>query len=92
MKKHTIRNEELQKNYQQHLNRIKGQIEGVINQINNNEYCVEIINQISAIRGSLLSVSKKLVNEHIQGCVISDNQNHEEAFKEINNLIDRIAK
>ncbi|WP_338971217.1 metal-sensing transcriptional repressor [Spiroplasma endosymbiont of Panorpa germanica] len=90
--KTTIRDEALQKSYHQHLNRIKGQIEGIGNQITNNEYCVDIINQISAIRGSLLSISKKLVNEHIQGCIVGDNQNHETAFKEINNLIDRIAK
>ncbi|AHI53952.1 hypothetical protein SSABA_v1c05480 [Spiroplasma sabaudiense Ar-1343] len=90
--KSTVRSEETKKTYQQHLNRIRGQIDGVINQITSDQYCVDIINQISAIRGSLLSVSKKLVNEHIQGCVINDQSDKQDTLKEISDLIDRISK
>ncbi|QEH61383.1 copper-sensing transcriptional repressor [Spiroplasma chinense] len=89
--KKTIRQEEVKKTYTQHLNRVKGQVEGVVNLIANDAYCLDVINQINAIRGSLLSVSKKLVNEHIDGCV-KNGHNSEEHLEEIKDLIDKLSK
>lgn len=89
--KKTIRIEAVKKNYTQHLNRVKGQVEGINNLIENDTYCLDIINQISAIRGSLLSISKKLVNEHIDGCV-RNGHNQENSLNEIKELIDKLSK
>lgn len=89
--KMTKRDDKTIKSYTNHLNRIKGQIDGVINAINNDVYCLDVVNQINAIRGSLLSINKKLINEHIEGCVMhSDNM--EESLIEIEDLIDKLAK
>ncbi|ATG97241.1 metal-sensitive transcriptional regulator [Mesoplasma lactucae] len=89
--KKTHRDEETIKLYTNHLNRIKGQIDGIIKMVNDDVYCLDIVNQINAIRGSLLSMDKKLVNEHIDHCV-RHSSDLDESLDEIKTLIDKIAK
>ncbi len=51
------------------LNRIEGQVRGIKNMLENDEYCVDILNQISASRAALGSLASILLEDHIQTCV-----------------------
>jgi CsoR family transcriptional regulator, copper-sensing transcriptional repressor len=51
------------------LNRIEGQIRGIKNMIEERKYCVEILNQVSAVRSALSSVEGKILKRHIRHCI-----------------------
>ena len=52
------------------LRRIEGQIQGVRRMVEEGKYCVDIMLQISAIQGALEQVSKLLMAQHIETCVM----------------------
>jgi len=51
------------------LRRIEGQVRGVQGLIENGEYCIDILNQIYAIKGALGRVEEKILKKHFQHCV-----------------------
>jgi DNA-binding FrmR family transcriptional regulator len=55
--------------YQRRLRRIEGQIRGLQRMIENDEYCIDILTQISAATKALQSVSIALLDEHLRHCV-----------------------
>ena len=48
------------------LNIAKGQIEGIINMIDEDRYCLDIYDQISATRAILFKVSSEIIEEHFR--------------------------
>ena len=51
------------------LRRIEGQVRGVQRMIEERKYCVDILNQIYAVKGALASVEEKILKKHFQHCV-----------------------
>jgi len=51
------------------LRRIEGQVRGVQKMIENRKYCIDILNQISAIRGALARVEERILEKHFQHCL-----------------------
>ncbi len=51
------------------LKRIEGQVRGVQRMIENNKYCIDILNQIYAVKGALARVEEKILEKHFQNCV-----------------------
>jgi len=51
------------------LRRIEGQVRGVQKMIEDRKYCIDILNQIHAIKGALTSVEEKILGKHFQHCV-----------------------
>ena len=51
------------------LRRIEGQVRGVQRMIENRKYCIDILNQIYAIRGALGRVEEKILKRHFGHCV-----------------------
>jgi DNA-binding FrmR family transcriptional regulator len=51
------------------LNRIEGQIRGIKSMIEERKYCVEILNQVSAVKSALSSVEGKILKKHIRHCI-----------------------
>lgn len=54
------------------LNRIEGQVRGVKSMVEEERYCIDILNQVSAIGAALNSFSKELLSNHIHTCVVED--------------------
>ena len=54
------------------LNRIEGQIRGIKSMVTQERYCVDILNQVSAIQAALNSFNKELLANHIHSCVVED--------------------
>lgn len=51
------------------LRRIEGQVRGIQKMVQNRKYCIDILNQIYAIKGALGRVEEKILKKHFQHCV-----------------------
>ena len=51
------------------LRRIEGQVRGVQKMVENRKYCIDILNQIYAVKGALARVEEKIIEKHFQNCV-----------------------
>lgn len=56
-------------NQKRRLSRVKGQLEGIDKMIDENRYCMDIINQIRAATSALKSLEKEVMHTHIKTCV-----------------------
>ncbi|HEX9854262.1 MAG TPA: metal-sensitive transcriptional regulator [Acidimicrobiia bacterium] len=55
------------------LNRLKtvrGHVEAVIRMVEAEEYCPDIMKQVSAVQGSLEKVNRLLLQNHVETCVL----------------------
>ena len=51
------------------LRRIEGQVGGLIRMIDADRYCVDILNQVSAVRVALRKVEEEILRDHVSHCV-----------------------
>jgi len=51
------------------LRRIEGQVRGVQRMIEERKYCIDILNQIYAVKGALARVEEKILERHFRSCV-----------------------
>jgi CsoR family transcriptional regulator, copper-sensing transcriptional repressor len=51
------------------LGRIEGQIRGIARMVDEEQYCVDILTQIAAVRAALDGVSVGLLEDHMNGCL-----------------------
>jgi DNA-binding FrmR family transcriptional regulator len=51
------------------LRRIEGQIRGVQRMIEEERYCIDILNQLQAVEAALKRVEANILRKHLQGCV-----------------------
>jgi DNA-binding FrmR family transcriptional regulator len=51
------------------LNRIEGQVRGIARMIEADRYCVDVLNQVSAVQAALDALSLQLLEHHLHGCV-----------------------
>lgn len=52
------------------LRRIEGQIRGLQRMVEEDEYCIDILTQVSAATRALQSFSLNLLDEHLNHCVL----------------------
>ena len=67
-----VRDEKEFKDLITRLNRIEGQIRGIKGMIEQDAYCTDILNQVSAANAALNSFTKVLLANHIKTCVAQD--------------------
>jgi DNA-binding FrmR family transcriptional regulator len=51
------------------LSRIEGQVRGIARMIEREEYCVDILQQTSALRAAVDALAVLILEDHVQGCV-----------------------
>ncbi|HEV3475373.1 MAG TPA: metal-sensitive transcriptional regulator [Actinomycetota bacterium] len=51
------------------LRRIEGQVRGIERMVEDDEYCIDILTQISAASSALKKVSVALLEDHMRHCV-----------------------
>jgi len=52
------------------IRRIAGQVAGIERMIVEERYCVDILNQIAAVRSALDGLGVELLHQHLEGCVL----------------------
>lgn len=56
--------------YLKRLRRIEGQVRGIAKMVDEDQYCIDILTQISAATRALQSVALGLLEEHLGSCVV----------------------
>ncbi|OUU74244.1 MAG: hypothetical protein CBC29_08935 [Methylococcaceae bacterium TMED69] len=51
------------------IKRIEGQVKGIAKMVEEERYCIDILNQIKAIKNSISAVERKILQTHLRGCV-----------------------
>lgn len=67
--KTTPRNAELQRQMQNRLSRMIGQLGGIKKMIEDNRYCGDILNQIAAVESALQSLGYMVLRDHMASCM-----------------------
>lgn len=89
--KNTPRNAKEQKQLQNRINRIIGQLNGIKNMIDDNRYCGDILIQIGAVESALQSLGYIILQDHMQTCVAEEVKNgNEQILTEAVELIKKI--
>jgi DNA-binding FrmR family transcriptional regulator len=55
--------------YLKRLRRIEGQIRGIGRMVEQDEYCIDVLTQVSAATKALQAVALGLMDEHLKHCV-----------------------
>lgn len=51
------------------LNRIEGQVRGISRMVGEGRYCIDILNQLQAVRAALGRVETAMLQDHLGKCV-----------------------
>ena len=76
------------------LKRIEGQVRGIARMIEEDRYCIDILNQVQAVKTALRKAESEILKGHAAHCVEeaikSKNANHQrEKFAELVDLFER---
>jgi len=79
------------------LKTIEGHLRGVIKMVEEDTYCIDVIRQIQAVEGALNKVSTRILENHLNSCVITavqgeDQSERERVLKEITEVFEMSTK
>ena len=69
------------------VRRIEGQLRGIAKMIEEEKYCVDILNQIKAVRKSIASVEVKILKTHLEECVKDSLKGEKEFASKVEEII-----
>jgi DNA-binding FrmR family transcriptional regulator len=73
------------------VNRLEGQVRGVGRMIADDRYCIDIVNQLSAIQAAARELSLQLLEGHVRHCVMDAAQT-DDAEPKLNELIETLGR
>ena len=73
------------------LARIEGQVRGISRMIEREEYCVDILQQTSALRAAVDSLAVLVLEDHVQGCVRTAAE-HGDADRYVEEVVDVVRR
>lgn len=59
------------------VNRVAGQVAGIGRMIEDDRYCVDILNQIAAARSALDALGVEILTRHLESCVVGHGSDSE---------------
>ncbi|MBO0702085.1 MAG: metal-sensitive transcriptional regulator [Candidatus Dormibacteraeota bacterium] len=75
------------------LGRIEGQVRGVTRMVASDEYCIDVLTQINAIKRAIDQVGLILLEDHVKTCVVDAVRSDEKAkLDELVKAVERFAK
>lgn len=79
------------------LKTVEGHLRGVIRMVEEDAYCIDVIRQIQAIEAALNKVSSRILEDHLNSCVITaiqgnDKNERERVLKEITEVFEMSTK
>jgi DNA-binding FrmR family transcriptional regulator len=78
--------------YLARLRRIEGQIRGLQRMVDSDEYCIDILTQITAATNALKKVAVGLLDDHIRHCVVNHTEEGKDMVREATAAIDRLVR
>lgn len=76
---------------QTRLRRMEGQVRGIQRMVEQDQYCVDVLTQLSALIAAARSIGLVLLEDHIRGCVLNADD-RDEAVQELTEAIERFTK
>lgn len=80
------------KNAIKYLKTVRGQIDGILKMLDDQRYCIDVSNQISASTALLKKANVEILQGHLNSCLIKAIENHEELDEKMNEIHDVLLK
>lgn len=79
------------------LSRIEGQVRGIARMVEDERYCIDILNQMQAVKAALRKVEEQILKDHAAHCVAhaiksGNAKDQTEKFNELVELFGRHGK
>ena len=78
------------------LRRLEGQVRGVQKMVEEDQYCVDVLTQLSAIIAAARTTGLLVLEDHIRGCVLGTcghgHANQDEVLAELTEAIERFTR
>ena len=76
------------------LNKIEGQIRGIVKMVESNRYCIDVLIQTRAIVSAIRKVEDIVMNRHLKTCVAESfrSNNREESDEKIAEIMDILSR
>lgn len=74
------------------LRRIEGQVRGLQRMVDDDEYCIDILTQITAASNALKRVAVKLLDDHLRHCVAEGTEGGKDMVGEATAAIERLVR
>jgi DNA-binding FrmR family transcriptional regulator len=81
------------KDLQDRLRRIEGQVRGLQRMVDEDQYCIDILTQLSSVTAALRAVGMGLLGDHVRHCVADsiEQGNGEEKIEELMLAVGRLT-
>jgi CsoR family transcriptional regulator, copper-sensing transcriptional repressor len=93
---HVVGYDEDKKALLKRLARVEGQVRGVARMVEEDRYCIDVLDQVSAITSAMQKVAMSLVREHMDHCVAeavrSDDDGGRAKLDEAAQAIERLVR
>jgi DNA-binding FrmR family transcriptional regulator len=74
------------------LRRIEGQVRGLQKMVDKDDYCIDILTQITAASNALKKVAVGLLDDHLRHCVAKGTEDGKDMVQEATAAIERLVK
>ncbi len=73
------------------LRRVEGQVRGIAGMVDDDRYCIDVLQQISAAQAALDKVALALVDEHTRHCILgAEGDTQEDRRRELMTALTRM--
>jgi CsoR family transcriptional regulator, copper-sensing transcriptional repressor len=81
----------------QRLARLEGQVRGIARMIEQDRYCIDILNQALAVRAALSQVELLIPQDHADDCMVdaivaSDPEEQRQKFRELVDVFEKVCR
>jgi CsoR family transcriptional regulator, copper-sensing transcriptional repressor len=76
---------------QDRLRRIEGQVRGLQRMVDEDQYCIDILTQVSSVQAALRAVGMGLLDDHVRHCV-RESLEHGEGDEKVEELMAAVAR
>jgi len=74
------------------LRRIEGQVRGVSKMVEDDQYCIDILTQVSAAKAALDKVALELLRDHAKHCLNNDDVHSHDGKDKADELVSAISR
>ena len=79
------------------LKRVEGQVRGIAKMVEEDRYCIDILNQMQAVKAALAKVQSGILKDHAASCVTQviksgDVEDQHRKFTELVDLFEKVKR
>ncbi len=76
------------------LRKMEGQVRGLQQMVEDDRYCLDVVQQIQALTAAAREVSLLVLSDHLKGCVVAATNDEEKdaAFKEMMTVLSKALR